>query len=104
MRRAREQHAGMTLKEAVAEIGKHHLTSEATISRMENSDDVPRDPRRRALACVAALVYGLDPTQFGVGSDDLPPGTVLDLNATRAQVMSLTKWYAANVVQLPRAS
>lgn len=100
MKRAREEFAHLTLDQAVAEIGLHHLTSKASISRMEDSQEVPTDPRRRALACVAAIVYGLDPNQFGVGSDDLPPGTVSDINGTRGQEFSSTRWYEAEIIDL----
>jgi hypothetical protein len=92
MKRAREEFAGMTLNEAVAEIGRHYLTSGPTISRLEDSLEVPTDKRRRALACIAAIVYGLDPAQFGVSSDDLPPGTVNDIIATRMEGKRSTRW------------
>lgn len=92
MKRAREDYAQLTLAEAVDEIGRHHLTSTGSISRMEDSTGVPRDPRRRALACIAAIVYGLDPAQFGVSSDDLPSGVAKDIETTRMQGKRPTKW------------
>lgn len=94
MKRAREDYAGLTLEAAVAAIGQHYLTSTGSISRMEDSPGVPKDPRRRALACIAAIVYRLDPSQFGVSSDDLPPGTVKDIDTTRLRGFPPTKWFA----------
>lgn len=100
MKRAREDHARLTMDQAVAEIGRHFLTSKASISRMEDSREIPADPRRRALACVAAIVYGLDPTQFGVGSGDLPPGVVSDINGTRLEDLPPTRWLHGRVVDI----
>lgn len=93
IKRAREDYAGLTLDEAVAAIGQFKLTSTGSLSRMESSEGEPTDRRRRELACVAAIVYGLDPGQFGVGSDDLPPGTVSQINATYEGLVS-TIWKA----------
>lgn len=62
----------MTLEDAVAAIGRYMLTSTATIARLENLPDEPSGGTRRALACVAAISYGLDPAQFGVGLGDVP--------------------------------
>lgn len=99
IKRAREDHAHLTLDEAVARIGQFKLTSTGSVSRMESSPTEPTDPRRRELACVAAIVYGLDPAQFGVGSDDLPPGTKRQIEALFPEI-ALTIWYS-KVIEHP---
>lgn len=84
MKRGREDFADLTLDEAAERIGHVMLTHGSTICRLETLDEVPTDRRRRALAFVAAIAYGLDPAQFGVGPSDAPP--------TVAEVAASTKW------------
>lgn len=86
MKRAREEYAALTLDQAADAIGRYMHTSTASISRMEDSEGVPTDKRRRALACIASLTYGLDPEQFGVTVDDVPASTAAALN-TGVQVL-----------------
>jgi len=75
--RARVDLSGMTLDEA-AELAGHWMPTTTTlISRLERSDDVPRGPRsrlRRQLAAVLCHIYWVDPADFDLGPDDLPPG------------------------------
>lgn len=94
IKRAREDHAGLTLDQAVERIGQFRLTSTGSISRMEASPNEPLEPRRRELACVAAIVYGIHPAEFGVGSDDVPPGTKAQVEAVYPGVLS-TIWNPA---------
>lgn len=77
MKRAREDYAAWSLAKAVEEISPYVLTSTGTISRLEDLDHVPPDRRRRRLAYVAAVAYGLDPAQFGLGPQDAPEGLVI---------------------------
>lgn len=74
----------MTLDEAVAAVGRYMLTSTASISRMEDSLGEPTDPRRRALAYLCALVYKLEPEQFGMTLEDLPAALAAAVSRERA--------------------
>lgn len=82
IKRGRE-FASMTLDEAVAAVARYMLTSTASISRMEDSLAEPKDPRRRALAYLCALVYKLEPGQFGVTLEDLPAALAVAVRAER---------------------
>lgn len=83
MKRARECHAHLTGDQAVAEIGRYFLTSAGSISRLEKSPDVPKSRSQRQLACVALVVYGIDPEPFGLGRIDLPPAIYAQLKRRR---------------------
>lgn len=83
IKRGRE-FAGMTLDDAVAAVGRFMLTSTASISRMEDAVEVPKDPRRRALAYLAAVSYELEPDQFGVRAEDLPAALAAAVRAERS--------------------
>lgn len=73
LKRARERHAGISQVTAVERIGQFMLTSTGTLSRLEELDRVPIVASQRALACIATVLYGIDPATFGVSSADLPP-------------------------------
>lgn len=86
MKRARERYAHLTLDELVAILGRYIFIDKSTISRLEKLDEPPLNPRKRQTAYFCALIYGLDPAQFGVGPDDVPPGlrgTATDLGFDR---------------------
>lgn len=64
--------------------------SYSTLMRFEYEPTPPTDLRRRAIAYLALVAYGYDPTEFGLSENDLPrwitpehlarlrPGTVAD--------------------------
>lgn len=85
MKRAREDHARLTLDQAADAISVYMPTSGPTISRLESLPGPPADKRRRMLACLLAVTYGLDPIQFGVNATDLP-------RALSDQVISPIRW------------
>lgn len=72
------------------------LTTESTISRLESLPSEPsghRSASRRQLAYILCHVYGVDPAEFGLSPDDLPPGIdlkPLDLAATTDRYMPIS--------------
>lgn len=89
MRRAREDVAEWTLDEAAASIGRFYRVTGSTIARLEKLPEVPTDIRRRTLACVAVILYGLGPSEFGLeGERDLPIGLLRELVTPRRASIS----------------
>lgn len=73
LRRAREA-SGIELRTAAESISQLMFTSHTRLNRLEKMDKPPADPQRRALAYLAMLVYGFDPSQLGLSPEDLPKG------------------------------
>lgn len=61
------------------EVLTGQYVSRSAISRIEARDIVPEKMADRRRAVVALLLYRVDPTDFGLGPDDVPP--LIDLNA-----------------------
>lgn len=100
LRRAREDVAGYTLAEAVGLAGRFVLVTDSTISRLEAMEVQPSGPRaggRRQLAYILSVAYGVDPAEFGLSPDDLPPGLSIPPRSRGddGSVLS-TKWYTGN--------
>jgi hypothetical protein len=96
LKRAREVMAGLRQDQAAALVGYWMLTSEATISRLEDVPAVPAGPRsksRRQLAYVLCLCYEVDPAEFGLTPDDLPSGIRIPKRTRINGRVSSTKWY-----------
>ena len=74
MRRAREDYAGLSQDRAVDAISQVALVDATTIGRLERLEEPPTSPKRRRMAYLLCLVYGLDPEQFGLDDGDVPPG------------------------------
>ena len=65
------------MDEAVALIGQWMLTTASSISRLEQLQVVPTGPRsasRRQRAYMLCLCYEVDPADFDLDPEDLPPG------------------------------
>lgn len=78
--RVREDVAGYTLDEAVALAGNFMLTTASTVSRLEGLDSEPvgnRQGSRRQLAYVLCRAYGVNPAEFGLTANDMPPGVTI---------------------------
>ncbi len=72
-RRAREDHARLSLQAAeaaVKELGWE--TSHTTLGRIEKANEVPATKRQRQTAIFALVAYGVDPTDFGLSLNELP--------------------------------
>lgn len=86
--------AGISGEEAAERAGQYMRTTKQTVHRLEALDEEPTGQRqrsRRQLAYVlCAHVYHVDPAEFGLGDDDVPPA----LRATEVAVTS-TKWDGA---------
>jgi hypothetical protein len=96
MCRAREDVAGLTLKQAVELLGYLMPSSDSTISRLESFDVVPTGPRSRTMrqrAYLLCAVYDVDPTDLDLYPDDLPPGLVIPPRTRIKGALSSTKWY-----------
>ena len=107
--RAREDVAGLNLDEAAATAGHYVMTTASTISRLERLPTEPTGPRqrsRRQLAYVlCAYVYNVDPADFGLSSEDVPPNLrnpkLRDGNEAGDQHSSGSGWFASSrVVQM----
>jgi hypothetical protein len=90
MKRARESYANLTMEEAASRISRYMLTSAGALSRMEASPDEPTSQRRRQLATIALVLYGIDPAPFGLGREDLPPAIYAQLRRRRPRFACLT--------------
>lgn len=83
--------------DAVRLISRWLTTTTASISRLEHEPAVPAGPRserKRQLACMLCLCYGVDPGEFNLSPDDLPPGwKIPPRRRTRSGDMPSTNWY-----------
>ena len=71
-RRARTEHARLSLEEAAEAISTRWPISHTTLGRIEASEDAPRSRKHRIAAVYALVLYGVDPTDFGLSLDELP--------------------------------
>lgn len=93
--RARWDLAHLTLSQAAALAGHWMLTTDSTISRLEGSDDLPSGPRnrsRRQLAYILCMAYMVDPADFGLTPEDLPPGLRVTARTPGEQAELPTIW------------
>jgi hypothetical protein len=67
--------AGFNLRAVEVRLAPH--VSRASLARLEARDTVPVRRQDRARAILVLLLYGVDPADFGLGPDDLPPATDL---------------------------
>lgn len=85
MKRARER-ADLTVRDVERYTGSY--ISRSAVSRLEALDAVPVKTPDRRKATFALLLYRVDPRDFGLGPDDVPP--LLDIDAvTQANVTNL---------------
>jgi len=68
--RARED-AGYTMREVEDALRPH--VSRTSIARLEDLDSVPSKPADRGRALMMLVFFGMDPNDFGLGPDDVPP-------------------------------
>lgn len=106
--RAREDVAGMRMEEAVDLLSRYMLITTSSISRLEKIPVVPTGPRqasRRQRAYMLCLCYGVDPADFDLGPNDIPPGLRLPPRTfgPDGRVLS-TIWYRTVVPVLAVAS
>lgn len=65
--------AGYNLRDVEAVLTPH--LSRASLARLEERVAVPTRRQDRARAILALLLYGVDPADFDLGPDDVPPAT-----------------------------
>jgi transcriptional regulator with XRE-family HTH domain len=75
----------LSLKEAATRVSTLIPASYSTLMRLEAFDGPPTDMKKRAVAYLALIVYGYDPSDFGLSEDDLPR------RITAEQVAALTR-------------
>lgn len=96
LKRARWDLNRFTLDDAVRLVGQFMLTSGGSISRLEDLDEMPsggRSASRRQLAYILCLCCQVDPAEFGLSSDDLPPGLTIPARTLNDQgEPASTKW------------
>ena len=71
------------------------LTTDSTISRLESLNEVPSGPRnqsRRQLAYILCMAYMVDPAEFELTADDLPPGLAVTDRTAGGQQELPTIW------------
>lgn len=102
--RAREDVAGLLMEPAVAKIGRYMDTSTGTLSRLEGLAEVPDVRSRRQLACIALVIYGIDPGLFGLGRDDLPPAIYAALKRDGRIRGPKFAWFTADDLRPSRAA
>ena len=66
---------------AVERLLRPHL-SRSTLSELEQRTEVPTRAVDRGRVVLALVLYGVDPADFDLGPDDVPPA--IDLKAVRA--------------------
>jgi hypothetical protein len=90
--------AHLSLTQATELVGHYMLTSDATISRIESLAEVPaghRSGSRRQLAYLLCLAYRVDPSDFGLGPDDIPPN--IEVRPRGPHGAASTKWYCRDL-------
>jgi hypothetical protein len=86
MMRAREDVALLTVRQVEDKTGGY--VSRSALSRIEALTEPPAKIADRRRALVAVLLYRVDPAEFGLGPEDVPP--LIDINAVvQANVQSL---------------
>lgn len=103
MQRAREDVARLKGKEAAELISPYFFTSGATISRLEAMEEVPspldgKMRARRQLAFVLLRAYRMDPTDFDLSDDDLPPGIEIPPRTAADLEKSPTIWFTSGTL------
>jgi transcriptional regulator with XRE-family HTH domain len=73
LRRARKE-SGIQLREAAERVSRFMLTTHTTLNRLEHFAEPPTIRSQRAVAYLAMVCYGFDPTQIGLSHDDVPSG------------------------------
>ncbi len=63
----------MRLDDAAKLISQVLPTSYGTLVRLEQATEAPGDLRRRIVALLALIVYGINPADFGLDRKDIPP-------------------------------
>lgn len=66
--------------------------SRSTLNRLEALAEVPGKGKDRGRAVMALLLYGMDPDDFGLGPDDVPPG--IDANRLVDLGIHSTGWFS----------
>lgn len=72
LRRARIDCGGMTLEEAAENISTRWPISHTSLGRLEAMPTVPTLRKQRITAVYALVLYGVDPTDFGLSVTELP--------------------------------
>jgi hypothetical protein len=83
--------AGYNLRDVEAVLAPH--VSRATLNRLEARSTAPIRRQDRGRALLVLILYGVDPADFGLEPDDLPPAT--DLRALRDLRSARTGWMRA---------
>lgn len=92
--RVREDIAQLTLHQAAELANNFMITSYGSINRLERTTEAPTGRLRRQLAFVLCRAYRVDPAEFGLGEDDIPPGVAIPDRSAEVAVTS-TKWDGA---------
>jgi hypothetical protein len=92
--------AGYGLRDVEAMLAPH--VSRAGLARLEERAEVPDRRADRARAVMVLVLYGVDPADFDLGPDDLPPAT--DLRALIGLRSARTGWLSGTALQLVQAS
>jgi hypothetical protein len=92
--------AGYSLRDVEARLTPH--VSRAGLARLEDRPSVPVRPADRARAILVLLLYGVDPADFDLGPDDVPPAT--DLRALTKLRISRSGWMRVTAGRLVLAA
>ena len=91
LRRAREE-AALDQRTAAQQVSKFVRVDPSTLSRLEKLAGPPTDINRRTVIYTAAVIYGVDPSEFAVTSDDVPAGIVTSIHRQNRKPPP-TRWY-----------
>jgi hypothetical protein len=92
MRRARKAAGFDRLRDVETVMGA--LVPRSSLFNFEKREAVPRIPQARYKAVLLCVLYGVDPTDFELGPDDVPPA--IDLRALRKLARRKLAWFTAD--------
>jgi hypothetical protein len=70
------------------------LVPHGTLFNLERREGPPRTAQARYKAVLLCVLYGVDPTDFDLGPDDVPPA--VDLRALRKLARTKLAWFTAD--------
>jgi hypothetical protein len=74
---------GFTYRDIAERLTNLYPVSMQSLQRIEQQDEIPKQPRVRLVAYLALIAYGFEPEDFGLNHDNTPLGLV-DLKKAKA--------------------
>lgn len=95
-RRARDTWGdGFNYRSVAEQISLVYPVSMTALQRLEQNEELPKQPRVRIVAFYALLAYGFDPADFGLTDENTPVANI-DLRKTRQLLAPRNRGYAVS--------